>query len=188
MARDDVKRFLTDEDVPVAWAHAINQVATIRELNLNWEATSIYDIDLTEKDDIDQLIFARSKGTVLVTCDQYRGQGGQELRAELRDHGGKIIRVTVGPQQPPHVAIAKLMIRSEQWTQRLKKEVGVAIITGVSGDLKFRTPEKFAGRLARIDTQQLVGYEASPLQPRQISKNNEIPDGQLPLRSNEPET
>lgn len=188
MASDDVTRFLTDEDVPMAWAHAINQVAAIRELNLNWEATSIYDIGLTEKDDVEQLIFARSNCMVLVTCDKYGGQGGQELRAELRDNGGKIIRITGGPQQPPHVAIAKLMIRSEQWQSRLKNDDGVVIITGVSGDIKFRTPEEFAGRLARIETQQLVGYEASPIPPRQISKNTEIPDGQLPLRPDETET
>ena len=188
MASDDVTRFLTDEDVPVSWARAINHVAALQELNLNWEATSIYDIDLTGKDDVEQLIFARSNCMVLVTCDKYSGQGGQDLRAELRDNGGKIIRITGGPQQPPHVAIAKLMIRAEQWQPRLKNEDGVVIITGVSGDIKFRTPEEFAGRLARVETQQLARYEASPVQPRQLSKQKEPPTGQLPLSPNETET
>ena len=93
--------------------------------------------------------------------DQFRGQDGLPLRAELQTNGGKIVRITGGSQQPPREAIAKLLIRFNQWSARLAEEDGVVIITGMSSKLEFRTPEEFAARLTRSDAQQLSGYDAT---------------------------
>ena len=101
MANGDVTRFLTDENVPAAWASAINRLSEIDELALKWSATSVNQIGRAGLSDADQLIFARDSDMILLTCDQFRGQDGLALRAELSANGGKIIRITGGSQQPP---------------------------------------------------------------------------------------
>ena len=181
MVNVDLTRFLTDENVPIAWARAINRLSEVDELGLNWSAISVTQIGLTGLSDVDQLIFGRANDMILLTCDQFRGQGGLALRAELRTNGGKIIRITGGPQQPPHEAIAKLLIRFNQWHARLVEEDGVVIITGMSSKLEFRTPQEFAARLKRTHAQQLTGYEATEPGQRERSVRSDIPDGQLPL-------
>ena len=181
MANGDVTRFLTDENVPVAWANVINRLSEIDELRINWSATSVYQIDRSGIPDIDQLIFARTNDMILLTCDQFRGQDGLALRAELQTNGGKIIRVAGGPQQTPHEAIAKLLICFNQWSARLAKEDGVAIITGTSSKWEFRTPAEFAARLTRTDAQQFSGYEAAEPTHRNRPIEPDIPDGQLPF-------
>ena len=83
------------------------------------------------------------------------------------------------------MAIAKLMLRSEDWQGRLKQEDGVAIISGVSGEVTFRTPTEYASRLSIADTEQLSGYEGSPRELRRPSRRSDIPEAQLPMQ---PET
>lgn len=181
MVNGDVTRFLTDENVPAAWTSAINRLSEIDELQLNWSATSVHKIDRIGLPDVDQLIFARTKRMILLTCDQFRGQDGLALRNELRTNGGKIIRITGGSQQPPHEAVAKLLIRFKQWSNRLINEDGVVIISGMTTKMEFRTPEEFAARLTRSDEQQLAAYEATLPRLRERSTRLDMPEEQLPL-------
>ena len=176
MADVDVTRFLTDEDIPVGWARAINKVAAIEELGLQLDATSVHDIGRSGLTDKEQLIFARTNGYVLLTCDRYRHRDGQELRAEFATNGGRIIQIRGGPAQPIQEAVAKILINYGKWKGKHSKVDGITTFQG-SNPFRFRSPEKFTPSLAYSGDQQLAEYESRPRTPRQITKRvEESPD------------
>ena len=177
MASNVVTRFLTDEDVPVSWAHAINKIAAVEEMGLHCEAISIHDIGRSGLVDKEQLIFARENGFVLMTCDQYRHQDGQALRAELLTNGGKIIQLRGGPEQPAHQAVAKILMHFSAWREKFSMENGVATFQAANA-FRFRNPSRFAHNMSQTGEEQLIEYESRPDEPRQITRNVDLPDDQ----------
>ena len=177
MPSDDVTRFLTDEDVPVAWARAINKVAAIKELGVTWEATSIHDIGRSGLVDRDQLIYARSNGFVLLTCDRYPHQDGQALRTELLANGGKMIQIRGGPAQPSQEAVAKLLMHFGKWLERAAMKDGIATFQAAN-TFRFRPRAEFSRKSMPTGREQLTEYESNPTNPRRTTRHVEPPDDQ----------
>lgn len=164
--------FLTDEDVPVALSRTINKVAEIKELNLPWRAQTVFDIGRTGLEDVDQLVYARLNGCILLTCDRYRDYGGQRVRNELLNNGGKIIQILGGPQTPIHQFLSLLMVHYEKWCEHFERSDGIFIVNSVRR-VRFRTPSEFSTEASSTGGEQLTGYESTPKKPRQVSKRGE---------------
>ena len=177
MNDDVVTRLLTDEDIPVGWARALNKVGAIDEIGLRIEATSVHDVGRSGLSDRDQLIFARENGYVLLTCDRYLDREGHELRAEMATNGGKIIQIRGGPAQPPHEAVAKFLINFGKWLDQRSTEDGVATFQGAN-PFAFRDLSQFTPSLSYTGDQQLTEYESRPAQSRQSSRRIDPPEEQ----------
>lgn len=180
MDDQDMTRLLTDEDIPVGWARAINKLAAIDELGLRIQATSVHEIDRSGLTDKEQLVFARANGYVLLTCDMYRHRDGQELRAEFATNGGRIIQIRGGPAQPIQEAVAKFLIHYGKWEKEHSDVDGITTFQGAN-PFRYRNRDQFTPSLARTLDQQLTGYESRPTSPRQRSSRGEPPQGQRKL-------
>ena len=88
--------------------------------------------------DAQQLAAARDLGRILFSFDDFKGKDGAEVAAELKLNGGRIILVSVGPEQPPYRALAKLLWHYDEWTEFLSDQDGVVLLR----DLR-QTPELY---------------------------------------------
>ena len=102
---------------------------------LEWDVETVYDRGLgTEKSDAKLVAFAHASGRVFITFDKLRRDVGFEVAREIQQHGGKVISIGGGPEQPPERAVGKLLFFQSIWLPFLQEHDGRAWIRDIKHD------------------------------------------------------
>ncbi len=80
------------------------------------------------------------------------------IAAELRDHGGRVIRIGGGPEQPVERAIGKFLFHYPEWSPWLEVNEGKVEIMDVAQRLRMRTRDDIHVEIRSIEGQQCEPY------------------------------
>ena len=154
---------------------------------LEWHVETVYDHGWeTEPIDARLLAKARNHGFTLVTFDKFRGQSGAEIAGEMRERGGKLIRIGGGPEQPPARSVGKLLFHQDKWEPFLQKEDGRVNIGDIKEDScqllsRAKLIANFGVRRQRQFEKYLEGKEEKRRQPPKRRPRKKIPEEQANL-------
>ena len=127
----------------------------------------------SEISDAQQLSVAREHKRIFIAFDEFKGKDGAEVAAELQLHGGWIIQISRGPNQPLYRSLAKLLWHFDQWMDFFQTQQGVVILRDLR-NMKTYTIEQYNQR-AVTDSSRVYfddymarwkGRKLSPIAPK----------------------
>ena len=144
-------KFLTDEQFPQPFVELLRKV--------DWDIRTVYEEAMEgEADDCNLLIRARDLGRVFITYDLLRGRSGARVAAELVSHGGKIIQIRGGPDQPFMRSLGRLLFYHQDWQPFLANNDGVVVISDIRNPCKLMTTSEYVQTSHKIDRMHFEEY------------------------------
>lgn len=136
-------KFLTDAQFPQPLVELLRK--------LDWDIRTVYEEGMgDEADDSRLIVHSRSLERVFLTFDLLRGESGARVAAELVLHGGKVIQIPQGPDQPLLRALGRLLFHQPEWQRFFASEDGVAVLSDVRNPCKLYTPQEYSQTIHRI--------------------------------------
>ena len=129
-------------------------------LLLGWDVETAWQAKLDGKiNDVKWVKYARKKDRIAITFDEFKASQGVKIAHEWRLHGGKIIRVSGGPQQDRFRAVGKLLFHYPDWYPFLLDSEGISIIADVRKQSCHNyTPEEYHQKIDSTDSEQFTKY------------------------------
>ena len=127
---------------------------------LEWDIETAWEANLAGKiNDVKWVKYARRKDRIAITFDEFKAEQGVQIAQELRLRGGKIIRISGGPEQNPYRAVGKLLFHYPEWHPFLLTNDGICIISDVRvQSCHIYTPEQFHQRIDPLGAEQFTQY------------------------------
>ncbi|MBI4322304.1 MAG: hypothetical protein HY675_27745 [Chloroflexi bacterium] len=143
---------------------------------LEWDVQTAHEAGMAHKIVEDQLVhYATTQERIFLTFDELRGEHGERVSRELRENGGKVIKVGGGPAQDPYRAVGKLLFHYPVWHAFFNAQDGVAAVEDLKGCKTFR-PDEYHHKYHSTDARQFDAYlEARKKQTRARPKRKKKP-------------
>src|ERR1700674_640409 len=91
------------------------------------------------------------QGDNYLSFDQHRGQAGVDVATELKERGGRLIRIGGGPQQKPERALGRFLFHYPEWYPLLEKYEGKIEISDTKNNCMFYPRGESRIELRRVD-------------------------------------
>jgi len=129
-------------------------------MQIGWDVETAYEAGLhIEKDDTVLLIYARNNDRILLTFDKLEGEQGCKVSRELRQNGGRVVRINGGPSQNEHRVLGKILFHYPDWNPWLKKHQGIVIIADIRKQSCIcYTPREYHCKYHQTDAKQFETY------------------------------
>jgi len=161
-------RFFTDACVPYPIVEAIRK--------LGWDVETAYEAGLAHKVVEDDLVrHATTNNRIFLTVDDLRSEHGERVSRELREKGGKVLKVRGGPAQNEYRALGRILFHYPDWEPFLKAGDGVAVIGDLKNPCRVYAPDEYHHRFHPLDAKQFDDYLAKRRQKRMPSKRKGRP-------------
>lgn len=143
-------KFLADIQAPIQF------VRMLRELG--WDVARAQDHNQDGKSDETVLSTATSLNRVLISFDYFRPPTRVRIATELRDRGGRVIRIGGGPDQGPERALGKFLFHYAEWCPWMEANEGKIEISDIAQKLKMRARDDIHVEIRRVDGTQFDDY------------------------------
>lgn len=151
---------------------------------LGWDVETAEEADLARKVVEDVLVrHATTNNRIFLTLDDLKGEHGEKVSRELRENGGKVLRVSGGPAQNPYRAVGRMLYHYPDWETFLKDQNGVAAIGDLKHPCRTYFPDKYHHQFHSKDARQFDDYLAKRQQRHTTSK----PRKKKPANPDQPE-
>ena len=151
---------------------------------LQWDVVAAHETDLPNIAPDDEVVaFAHRQGRTTLTFDKMRGESGQSVAMQIRESGGRVIRIPGGPQQSAYTSSGRLLFHHHEWHPFLTRQDGVAILSDVRHPCKLYTPKEYLKIAHPRQAQQFEDYLRRKRKPRSdkgVSRSS-VPTQQSPL-------
>lgn len=125
---------------------------------IGWDVATVYDHNLQrEKDDARILHAATRLNRVMITFDYLRGQQGVLIHQELRDNGGRLLRVSGGPEQSVERALGRLLFHHPDWAVWLNANEGKVVVSDLR-HIAYTARSDVRLNLTHVDEPQFIEY------------------------------
>jgi hypothetical protein len=126
---------------------------------LEWDVATVYQFQLDQVDD-DSIIVkeARALNRVLVSFDYMVGTQKASVSRELREGGGRLIRIGGGPDQPAERSVGKLLFHYETWFPWLDENEGKVEIADLKQKCVLIPRDQIRVIVQRVDAPQFDPY------------------------------
>jgi hypothetical protein len=163
---------------------------TLMLSQLGWDIETAQHAGLTGKiDDTKWVIYARKHNRIAITFDELKAKQGVKVSRELRQRGGKIVRVNGACNE--YRAIGKLLYHYREWYTFLTANNGISVISE-PGPQKFKnyTPEEYHQHYHHLDAELFTNYlekrKNRPFHPRKRKRHISPDQGILTDGSSSP--
>ena len=116
-----LERLLLDNDVNVELRTHL--------IAVGFEVALANETGANTRNDTDLLRWARDNNYILVCHDQHGDRNTRlELYPEIYESGGEILRIGGPPDQHPFVALGKILVHYEKWTDWFRNNDGIVTV------------------------------------------------------------
>ena len=143
-------KFLADIQTSILFVRALRL--------LGWDIARAQDHNQDAKADESVLHVATSLNRVLITFDYFRPPTRVRVATELRDYGGRVIRIGGGPDQATERAIGKLLFHHPDWHPWLEANEGKVEIRDITQKLTLRSRSDIHAEIRHVDGDQFEPY------------------------------
>jgi len=146
-------RFLSDSQTQQPFVELLRR--------LGWDVETANEAGLAGKvPDYKLVHYATQWKRIFLTFDQLRAEAGIRVARELRQNGGKVIKIMGGPDQNPYRAVGKLLFHYPEWESHLNAKNGVSVISDTKQSCKNYTPRQYHQKYHPTDANQFEKYLA----------------------------
>jgi hypothetical protein len=119
---------------------------------LGWDVETVHQHGLSnEKHDERLVAFARRRGCIFISFDKFGAAVAVDVAKEIYEHGGKVIRIGGGPQQPPTRALGRLLFHMDEWQPFLEQNDGLVILSDLKNPCKKHARAEIRDIIRRSD-------------------------------------
>lgn len=138
------------------WQCPASVVQALR--GLDWDIIAARDTDLspTAKDH-ECVAYAHSHGRIFLTFDKLRGQSGALVAKQIREFGGRVLKVRGGPEQNTYRAVGRILFHYSEWAPFLDEQDGVADLSDLR-HCKLFTSSKYLHLAYSTGAKQFEDY------------------------------
>ena len=122
------------------WQCRASVEKTLRQLG--WDIVAARDTELPGTADDHELVdYAHSVGRIFLTFDRLRGASGALVAKQIREVGGRVLKVRGGPQQDSYRAVGRILFHHSEWVPFLCEQDGVADLSDLKQCKLFTASE-----------------------------------------------
>ena len=102
--------------------------------------------------------YAQADARLFFTFDHLTGEHGALVAKQLREYGGKVLKIRGGPDQSPYRAVGRILFYYPEWEPFLRSQSGLADISDTKHACWLYTPSEYLQKTFPTGAKQFEEY------------------------------